>query len=212
MRHQHVAIGLFSVLALAVWTIPGRTEMGPCRPNDLGNFFCGEGDGAARIIPKTTSPSYRLALAWRLNNRPATYQPNEADPDLESLIVRIEDGAILAKSRGVYWNTGDRYAKQQYLSAAWSPDSRLLVRTAGTRDAPDSAELFAFAEDDGIIGPFDLVKVLDPAVRAATKGMKYADEYVFRFSYQPELTIDDQGLIHASVWMETRDSGGPIII
>lgn len=181
--------------------------MGPCRQDDHGNFFCGQGDGAARIIPNTISPSNLLALAWRLKNMPPTFPSYEGDPNLESLIVRIEDGAVLARSRGDYWNTGDRYAKQQYLNAAWSPDSRLLIRTAGTGEKPDSAELFAFAEDGSVIGPFDLVKVLDPAVRAKMKGVKEANEYVLKFCYKPEVTVDDQDLIHASVYMTTGDSG-----
>ena len=76
---------------------------------------------------------------------------------------------------------------------------------------PDSAELFAFAEDDGIIGPFDLAKVLDPAVRAEMKSVRDADQYSLRFSYKPEPSIDDQGLIHASVYTTAPDSSdGPI--
>lgn len=211
MVRRHATAHAIALMALALWSGTVPAKMGPCWPDGYGNFFCGEGDGAARIIPKTTSPSHRLALAWRLNNRPPTIRPNEGDPDLESLIVRIEDGAILAKSRGVYWNTGDRYAPRQYLRAAWSPDSRLLIRTAGRVGVPDLAELFAFAEDDGIIGPFDLAKVLDPAVRAEMKSVRDADQYSLRFSYKPEPSIDDQGLIHASVYTTAPDSSdGPI--
>ena len=66
--------------------------------------------------------------------------------------------------------------------------------------------LFAFTEDDGVIGPFDLTKVFDPAVRAQMKGVKDSNEYSLRFSYKPKPTIDDQGLIHASVFTEARDS------
>jgi hypothetical protein len=210
MRQIAVAVVL-SLAALASAPSNAAAEMGPCMPDDHGSLACGNGDGAARVVPKTRSPSNRLALAWRLTNKPPSYRPNENDPDLESLIVRVEDGAILVKSPGTYWDIGERTAKEQYLSAAWSPDSRLLIRTAGIRDVSDSAELFAFAEDDSIVGPFDLAKVLDLAVRAQMKGVKDADKYVFGFSYKPELTIDDQGLIHASVYVAARDSGdGPI--
>jgi hypothetical protein len=174
-------------------------------------MYCGEGDGAARIVPNTTSPSHRLALAWRVNNKPPTRRPDEDDPALESLIVRVDDGAILAKAKGTYWNTGDRYAPKQYLSAAWSQNSRLLIRTAGVGSGPDSAEVFAFAADDRVTGPFDLVKVLDPAVRAQMKGVQRLEEYLLRFCYRPEPTIDDQGLIQASVFMARQDADdGPI--
>ncbi|MGA3310873.1 MAG: hypothetical protein ABSD08_20010 [Xanthobacteraceae bacterium] len=211
MGQRRIATCAIAFTALVLLILPVRSEMGPCRRDGQESSYCGEGEGAARIIPKTTSPSHRLALAWRVTNRPPTIRPNDNDPDLESLIVRIEDGAILAKSRGFYWNLGDRYAPRQYFRAAWSPDSRLLIRTAGRGGVPDSAELFAFTEDDGVIGPFDLVKVVDPAVRAQMKGVKDANEYVLSFSYKPEPTIDDQGLIHASVFTETRDlRDGPI--
>jgi hypothetical protein len=202
---------LTAVMALALSFDTAAAEMGPCRKDGHDSSYCGEGDGAARIIPNTTSPSHRLALAWRLNDKPPVRRPDEGDPALESLIVRVDDGAILAKSKGTYWNTGDRYAPRQYLSAAWSQDSRLLIRTAGVGSGTDSAEVFAFAADDRVTGPFDLVKVLDPAVRAQMKGVKGLDEYLLRFCYKPEPTIDDQGLIHASVFMTRKDvEDGPV--
>jgi hypothetical protein len=210
MIQQHPVASTLGLLLLTLWPAIAPAEMGPCRPDASGNLFCGEGNGAARVIPKATSPSGRLALAWRLTDRPPTTRPDDDDPALENLIVRITDGVVLAKLQGRYWDTGDRYAKGQYLFAAWSPDSRLLVRIAGVRDATDCADLFAFEEDRSVSGSLDLVKAFDPAVRSAMKAIEGADGYVFRFSYEPKLTIDNQGLIHASVWMEMRNSDGPI--
>jgi hypothetical protein len=210
MRQFVIAVAL-SLYALASTPSNAAAEIGPCVPNDHGSLTCGSGNGAARVIPKTISPSKRLALAWRITNRPPTSQPTEGDPDLESLIVRIEDGATLAKSRGDYWDLGERYAPHQYLSAAWSPDSRLLIRTAGRVAVSDAAELFAFADDDGVVGPFDLAKVFDSAVRGEMKSVKDADQYLFRFSYQPQIAMDDHGLIRASVYTQAPDStDGPI--
>jgi hypothetical protein len=202
--HRKFAFAVFALAALSYAPMTVRAEMGPC------NSICGSGGGAARLVPQTTSPSHRLALAWRLTNRPPTDRLKDDDPDLETLIVRIEDGAILAKSPGVYWNTGDWHAKAS-LSAAWSSDSRLMVRTLTENDRPSSVELFAFADDDGVTGPFDLVKVLDPAARAEMKGIKDANKYSFEISYQPAVTIDDRGLIHASVFMAAHDSGQDVI-
>lgn len=86
-----------------------------------------------------------------------------------------------------------------------------MIKTAGRVDVSDSAELFAFADDDGIIGPFDLAKVFDRAVRAEMRSVKDADRYLLRFSYKPEIAIDDQGAIHASVFTTERDlRDGPI--
>jgi hypothetical protein len=206
MSQKSTAI-LLAFAALAIVPLIARAEMGPCIPDDHGSLTCGSGVGAARVIPKTRSPSGRLALAWRLKSSAPGYQLHEGNPDLESLIVRIDDGAILAKSQGTYWDMGDRYAKAQYLTAAWSPDGSLLIRMAGKGDAPHSAELFAFAQDDSVTGPFDLVKMLDPAVRAEMKDVNDADKYVFAISTQPSMTIDDQGSVHASVFMVARQSG-----
>jgi hypothetical protein len=206
MRQKSTAI-VFSFAVFAIVPLIARAEMGPCIPDDHGGLTCGSGVGAARVIPKTRSPSGRLALAWRLKSSAPGYQLQEGNPDLESLIVRVDDGAILAKSQSTYWDMGDRYAKAQYLTAAWSPDSRLLIRMAGKSDAPHSAELFAFAQDDNVTGPFDLVKALNPAVRAEMKDVNDADKYVFTISTQPSMTIDNQGLVHASVFMVARESG-----
>jgi hypothetical protein len=206
---RSTVIAALAISALLTWT--ASAEMGPCRRDNQESSYCGDGDGAARIIPNTTSPSHRLALAWRLTNRPPTTQPSDNDPDLESLIVRIEDGAILAKSRGFYWHLGARYAPRQYFRAAWSPDSRLLIRTAGRVGAPDSAELFAFAEDDRMIGPFDLTKLFDAAARAQMEGIEHIDQYTFGVTDSPALFIDDKGTIHGSVYMKAPDSGKDLI-
>ena len=61
-------------------------------------------------------------------------------------------------------------------------------------------------EGDVVMGPFELVKVLEPAVRAKMKGVKDAGNYNLIFSYKPEITIDDKGLIHASVFMKAHES------
>src|SRR5258708_27186019 len=100
--------------------------MAPAPPATF-DLICGSGDGAARVIVKTISPSKRLAFAWRLANRPPIDRPEKSDPNLENLIVRIADGTVLAKSHGAYWDLSTKIAKA-YLITAWSPDSRLLVK------------------------------------------------------------------------------------
>jgi hypothetical protein len=208
---RHLIIFALAVAALAFWLPKPSAQMGPCQRDGRASLYCGEGTGAARIIPDTTSPSHQFALAWRLANGPPTSRPNDGDPNLESLIVRVGDGAILAKSHGYYWHLGDRYAPRQYLHAAWSPNSRLLIRTTGRVDVPDTAELFVFSDADEVTSPLDLVQIFDPFVRAQMKGVKAADEYLFRFCYRPHVEIDDQGLVHASVCMKPPNSnGGPI--
>lgn len=182
--------------------------MGPCVPaNDFG-LMCGSGNGAARAIVKTISPSHRLAFAWRLANKPPMNRPDDNDQNLENLIIRLEDGAVLTKSHGSYWDLSTKITKA-YLMTAWSPDSRLLVKVEQRAEFV-SAELFAFTENDAAIGPFDLVKVIEPAIQAKVEA-KDAGNSVLVFAARPEMTIDDQGLLKAVVYTRRIEdaAGGP---
>src|SRR5208282_1318535 len=195
MSQRRIATAAIAFTALALWIATARAELGPCVPADF-DLMCGSGNGAARVIIKTISPSRRLAFAWRLADGPPN-RPDENDPNLGNLIVRIKDGTVLAKSHGSYWDLGTKIAKA-YLMTAWSPDSRLLVKVE-QRAVFASAELFAFAENDAAIGPFDLVKVIESAVRAKM-GTRYAGDSVLVFTAHPAMTINDQGLLQAVVF------------
>jgi hypothetical protein len=195
MLRNLVAIAI-ALIALVTAHITAYAEMGRCRPDGEGYMICGSGDGAARVIAKTISPSKRMAFAWRLTNRLPTDRPENDDPNLENLIVRLEDGAILSKSHGTYWDLGQKIAKQ-YMFAVWSPDSRLLVKVAQSAEFT-SAELFSFANDDAAIGPFELVKIIDTAVQVKL-GVAGSNYEGFVFSSKPEMTMDNQGLIHTTI-------------
>jgi hypothetical protein len=200
------------VLALAVSAtspLASHAEISACLPDEHGNFICGIGDGAARVIAKTISPSKRLALAWRMPNKPLSYQPDDHDTDLENLVVRIKDGAVLAKTHGSYWENGIRQAKANVF-AAWSPSSNLLVASVEQVDS-EVAEIFVLTENDAVIGPFDFLKVIQPAVRAEMKGVSDANKYDLRFAHTPQMTIDNQGLMHASVFMSRTEADKPKI-
>lgn len=201
MRQTSLSTAL-ALAALACAPLPAAAEMGPCAPA-VFDLMCGSGDGAARAIVKTISPSKRLAFAWRLADRPPNNRPEENDPNLENFVVRLEDGAVLAKSQGAYWDLGSKIAKA-YLMTAWSPDSRLLVKVEQRAEFA-SAELFAFAADGAAMGPFDLAKVVEPAVLAKTKGAKDGKSLLV-FTAHPAMTIDDQGLMHAVVLIRRHDA------
>jgi|ERR1700722_9575557 hypothetical protein len=207
MRQIAVAV-VVSLSALTSAPSNGAAEMGPCTPATF-DLICGSGDGAARVIVKTISPSKRLAFAWRLANRSPTNRPEDGDPNLENLIVRIADGAVLARSHGSYWDLGTKIAKS-YLITAWSPDSRLLVKVEQQAGFA-SAELFSFSQDDSAIGPIELVKIIAPAVLAHMDGVKGTDNYHLVFASHPVMTVDGQGLLHANVSARSQDSsGGPV--
>jgi hypothetical protein len=202
MRQIAVAVAM-SLSALTFAPSKAAAEIGPCSPATF-DLICGSGDGAARAIVKTISPSKRLAFAWRLANRPPTDRPDENDPNLENIIVRIADGAVLAKSHGSYWDLSTKIAKA-FLFTAWSPDSRLLVKVE-QRAGFASAELFSFLQDDSTIGPFELVKIIEPVMLAQMQGVKDTDNYQLVFASHPAMTFDDRGLLHAEVFTRNQDS------
>jgi hypothetical protein len=205
MVQRRVVASTIALLVSVLCTSELAAEIGPCTPAHF-DFICGSGAGAARAIAKTISPSRRLAFAWRIANKSPMNRPDDNDPNLENLVIRLEDGAVLAKSHGAYWDLGAKIAKA-YLMTAWSPDSGLLAKVEQRADLA-SAELFAFAESDVATGPFDLTKVIEPAVQAKIGGTKSNSSLVF--TARPPITIDDQGLIHAVVHTRAEDaSDGP---
>lgn len=192
--------------ALALWAGSASATMGPCKPA-VFDLLCGSGDGAARVILKTLSPSKRLAFAWRNANEPPTTRPEENDPNLQNFVVRLDDGAVLARSHGAYWDLGTKIAKA-YLMSAWSPDSHLLIKVEQRADSA-SAELFSFGENDAAIGPFDLVNVVKPAVMAKMTNSKQTSNPTLVFAAHPAMTVNDQGVMHAGVFMMMQDADGP---
>ena len=81
-----------------------------CIADQHDGLVCGEGKDAARIIDDTTSPSKKLAIAWRCAaGMPA--DGKEPAGDVEDVIVRLEDGAVLGKLGGQYWYTGNGASK-----------------------------------------------------------------------------------------------------
>jgi hypothetical protein len=200
MRRKFVA-GAVTFVVLAIVPLTASAGMGPCTPADF-DLICGSGDGAARIILKTISPSKRLGFAWRLSDRPPTDLPRPTDPNLENFVVRIADGAIVAKSHGSYWDLGTKIARA-YLFTAWSPDSRLLVRVQQNAES-SSAELFSFAEDDAAAGPFELVNVIKPAMLAKIRGTGNAGDGLLIFASHPAMVIDSQGLLHVAAFFRPQ--------
>jgi len=136
-----------------------------------GEFLiCGSGAGAAMVIPDTVSPNKKFALAWRdPKGAPTDEDPGE---DNEMLLVRIADGAILAKAGTEYFNTGAMRANRKSETAGWSPDSRMVIRNYNTRYDTESAYLFVIAPDGSLASKLDLLPMVQSAVGAAVKQRK----------------------------------------
>jgi hypothetical protein len=199
MHRRSVTAAALAICTLIAWAPRATAEMGPCQPDKFGGLTCGSGVGAARVIDDTLSPSKRLALAWRSVKGPPTEEPGD-DPEI--LVVRLADGAILATSKGMYWNTGEARANRLQELATWSPNSRLLIRSFNSRFSTDNVDLYAFGANDEATGPFDLLKVMDPAVRASLRRrVKDEQNYAFFISDAPSMSIGNSGIARAAVMM-----------
>jgi hypothetical protein len=198
-----VAAAAVAVAAASQLSAAELESLGPCRSDAHEGLTCGTGDGAARVIADTFSPSKRLALAWRSPSSPPTEEPDT--DDLELLLIRLSDGAILSKSKGAYWNTGESHANREYEKAAWSPDSRLMVETYDTRFSTDGLTVTAIGPDDKASAPLDLLRVMEPAVRAQLRrAVKDEASYVLSLH---RVVIDDRGMVHALVQMWVPKEG-----
>jgi hypothetical protein len=153
---------LISAILLVASTHAVRAEMGPCRKLASGGIMCGEGNNAALVINGTISPSKRLAFAWRQPDDLPKFDPG----DVELMLVRIDDGAVLAQLKGEYWETADGgRANRMDEWAAWSADSRLAVEIFNNRwDA--TITLYPIGADDAVGKPIDLVKHIQQAAIA----------------------------------------------
>jgi hypothetical protein len=193
----------FTAFAFIGFTLPAHAEMGRCKQDEKREvLICGSGNGAAIVIRNTLAPSKRLGLAWRTPDAPPTEQPD--DDKIELLVVRLFDGAVLARTKTEYWDTGEGHVNRLEEFAYWSPNSRLMIRSFNDRCSTDNVELYAFNPDDKVTGPLDLLKIIDAAARAKLKGrVKNADGYDFSLTSikdeETPATIDDRGLIRAEV-------------
>ena len=199
---------VYVTLLASAGLAPARAEMGPCRPDGHESMICGTGEGAARVIEGTISPSRRLALAWRSTGTPPTEQPSE-DGDLDNLVIRIGDGAILAKQDGEYWSTPEGgHVNRLMEHAAWSPDSRLMIETFQQRFNTSMVDVYAFDAHDKLAGPFNLLHIMEPALQARLKQRdKNVEPYMFATSGRRSFTIDNRGRVHARAMMWVPKEG-----
>jgi hypothetical protein len=181
-----------------------KAETGPCLPDQSGGLTCGQGNGAARVVQGTISPSRRLAIAWRSPSHPPTDDPT--GDAIESVLIRLSDGTVLWSTDGDYWDTGAGKVNHIEEAAAWSSNSRFAVETADFRWYTRQLRLDAVGADDK---PriLDLKPIIEPAVRRHLRQrVKNEPDYDFAVfgsanGERPHLTIDDRRLIKAVVMM-----------
>ena len=196
---------LVAVLATAAFA-----EMGPCKPDGPNDLMCGSGPGAARVIKDTVSPDARFALAWRRDGADPTEQP--VSDDIEIVVVRLADGAVLARAKTEYWHTGSARVNRLEEEASWSPDSRFVVRAFQQRFDTESLDVFALDAAPGSAGPsarmLDLKTIVKSAVRdRLRRRARKADDYVLRVRGGKKLKVGNAGRIRLNVMMWVPKDG-----
>ena len=175
------------LLALyALQTVAVRAQA--CVADQDGDLVCGEGNGASRVFADTTSPSKNYAFAWRTAQ--GLPSGRDAPNGVENLLIRVTDGAVLAKLGGTHWATGEMRANRSELMAAWSPDSRAVVEVANSRWDSDS---FAYYRIDGATATkLDLRALVEPVLTARLPP-RNREGNSFRVHEDLPVTLDARG-------------------
>ena len=162
-----------------------------CVADQQGGLVCGEGKAAMRVVADTISPSKSYAFAWRSEQG----LPSGSDlppAGVENVLIRIADGAVLAKLGGEYWATGEMRANRYDLLAAWAPDSQAVIEVANSRWDSDS---FAYYRIDGATATkLDLRALVEP-VMIARLPPRNRQGNSFRVHEDLPVTLDARGTL-----------------
>jgi hypothetical protein len=199
MHAPTIALAMLLAAASAL-----HAEMGPCQPDERDGLVCGSGTAAARVIAGTISPSRQYALAWRDLTGPPTEEPDT--DQLETLLVRLSDGAILAGRKSDFWDTGEVHVNRLREEAAWSRDSRLVLRVFKSRFETHHIDAHAIGTDGSLVGSLDVRKIIEPAVRARLR-QRTANDYTFSLKADRSLSLQNDGRLQARVMMWVPKEG-----
>ncbi|KRQ95650.1 hypothetical protein CQ12_03425 [Bradyrhizobium jicamae] len=159
-----------------------------CVADQHGGLVCGEGKAAMRVVADTMSPSKDYAFAWRTPQ--GLPSGSDSPENIENVLIRVSDGAMLAKLGGEYWATDAMRANRYELIAAWSPDSRSVIEVANSRWESDS---FAYYRIDGATAAkLDLRALVEPVI-AARLPPRNRKGNAFRVRTDQPVTLDARG-------------------
>jgi hypothetical protein len=196
----------FIAAALVLIGACAQAETGPCKPDQFNGLTCGVGPGAARVIAGTISPSKEIAFAWRAPGKAPTEEPDIYQ--VESVLLWLHDGAVLAISPGDYWDTGTVHANRYDFHAIWSPNSRFVIELLDFRWSTEALRLYLLGEHGRPVLSLNLLPIMELAVRKQLrKTIKDQASYAFEIQGDnsgepPRLTIDNSGQIKARIEMQ----------
>ena len=158
--HRLLTFSFLFVASVVAQTAAVRADA--CVADQHGGLVCGTGKGAMRVVADTISPSKLYAFAWRSPD--GLPSGDDAPSGVENILIRLSDGAVLAKLGGTYWATGKMRFNRYDSSAAWSPDSRAVIEVANSRWDSDSFVYYAL--DGATVTTVDLRTLVEPAMKA----------------------------------------------
>ena len=181
------ALTISAMIAALYVSQVGATHAEVCNADKYGGLVCGDGDKALRVIDKTTSPSRKFAFAWRSAHGVAS--GDQIPPDgVENILIRLADGAVLARLGGTYWANGEMRANRDDVIAAWSSDSRAVIEVSN--DRWDTYSLAYYAVDRGDqAAALDLRALVEPALKAKLPPSK-RESYSFRVREDLPVKLD----------------------
>jgi hypothetical protein len=182
---------IMTVMISALYLPQGGTAYSEvCNRDKVSAFVCGEGNKALRTFADTVSPSGKFAFAWRSTKGLPTGD-EEPSGEVENVLVRLPDGAVLAKLGGEHWATGEIRANRSDITAVWSPDGRAVIEFANNRW--DTYSLRYYAPEGDKAATLDLRPLIEPALRANLP-LARRDVYSFRLNGEP-VTLDNHGRV-----------------
>ena len=203
---MHRGLALPLVLVALYAQLMAAVHAQACVADQQGDLVCGEGKAAMRVVADTTSPSKNYAFAWRSEQGlPSGREPPPSG--VENLLIRIADGAVLAKLGGRYWAASEMRANRYDLLAAWSPDSRSVIEVANSRR---DSESFAYYRIDGATAArLDLRALVEPVVTARLPPRNRQGNS-FRVREDRPVTLDARGRLRFTAMLyvpkgETRN-------
>lgn len=197
VRPLAAALVALSVVVTAAAAAPGaQTKPGPCLPTSPDNITCGSGPGALVVLDGTTSPSGKLAIAWR--SRSGSTQEVPHVDSVENHLVRLQDGKSLGIVVGRSWNTGTAQGNHITQTVAWSPDSRWLLVGDGGKWALEAIAIYSIDAGAGAakgLGLFRAISTAAARVLRERAGATKAGSYTLDIAGDPKIEIADTGAV-----------------